>query len=373
MKPKSIKSDWGTVCFTEENHVIICIQKEEPECLWFSSPESFNEALSARQLVVEKWAITIPEELCIIKHIDLPASTMDEAIKMLEFELPTLVPLATDQLVYGCFEGKTDDNTISLTVFILKRDFLDQRLEPLHNINIKPEKIIIDSLALERYSTVMGAANPQCKPFAPSMSEASSQAYDFESRVALGLWHLVTANEHQYANLIPAGYLRTQQNKQRYYNYGLSAALFVLLLVCLWCALYGMNWRITTISKQITSQISPYTKIAEDISSKRSLITVVKQIDKRRHNLSSLFEALDKHTQDTTITISSLTYEVHPAECLLNLTGQVTDIMQLSELSDRTRNSPLLGGINLAHIGSQSTSTADNDRVEFKLKCSIKD
>ncbi len=471
MKRRRIKTDWAAVQLTEDNNVIVCHQKEPPSCLWFNSVESFKEALHGKQLKVAKWAILIPRHLCIVKTLSLPASHMEEAAKMVEFELPTLVPLPIDELVYGCSSGTAKDGMHAVTVYILKRDLLNQCLEPYQDLGIAPDRIVVDTLALEshlvsqsqqsenavysfldaRRSVVVSLINNRiqgledterlsedadapalqvvgqieryhaqirhCSNGSPisillegpeqyvqsirqnlisaamdphthrvssirhstlsnheaELASDENNRFLYESSLVQGLFTLVTANRYTYANLLPADFLRKQHERRQFVNTGLLAGLIAMIVLLIWTTLATVNWRFAKKARLIEAQIDPYAEIAQDVSTKRTLITAIRQLDARRGRVSEIIKELNKYTDRTTMSFNNLIYEVHPTECLLSIDGQTNNIDEVLNLPDWIKDSQLLAGLGWSHIGHKSNQGTENRGVEFKLKCRIKD
>jgi hypothetical protein len=90
-----------------------------------------------------------------------PASDMSEAAKMVEFELPSLVPLSTDEFVYGCTILNKQSNVLNVLVCILKLSVLEEFLEPYRAIGIHPHRIAFDSLAINNWFEMSGTVSSE--------------------------------------------------------------------------------------------------------------------------------------------------------------------------------------------------------------------
>ncbi len=152
MKKERIKTEWASLSLARDGRIIMCVGSNgSPSCVLFDSLEQLKLAVNDKKVTVRKWAIAIPRNICILKSISLPASEMDEAAKMIEFEVPTLVPLSPDEFVYGCTPLNKQDNILNVLVCILKLDTLNDYIEPFKNIGIAPHRIVLDSLAIQNW------------------------------------------------------------------------------------------------------------------------------------------------------------------------------------------------------------------------------
>lgn len=469
MKRTRIKSDWASIYLTDTDNVIICYQKDKPTCLCFNSIASFKKSLIAKQVLVKNWAFMVPRDLCIVKTISLPASSLEEAAKMIEFELPSLVPLTIDQLVYGCTYVMEKEGILSLNVYILKRILLDKYLEPYRNLGIIASHILVDTLALEewvisqschparsiysfcdsKHFIILSLLNDHIQELDEhKYSDKSSQECSFDAighlerhiskldhcinkesftillegpqqfiesiekkhaskawdhsikhinsppyivnpcdssditspslsqidvSLTLGLYTLATSNRHPFANLLPADYLRKQRERRRLLNLSLTASLIFAVILFSWTTLFAMNWHLSQKSKKIEAQIKPFAEIAHDVSTKRSLVTAIKQIDTRRGRISEIIKELDRYTDNTSITISNLVYEIHSTDSLVSATGQADNIDVVLNLPNRVQNSRFLTGLGWSYIGPKSNRVDEGRGIEFKLKCRTKD
>ncbi len=158
MKVGRIRTEWGSLILAQDGSVVLCVQCDgAPCCICFGSLQELRQAIDGRRISVKKWAIALPRSLCILKPVTLPASDLAEAVKMVEFELPSLVPLSLDEIVYGCMLINKKDNMLNVLVCILKLNALDQHLEPYRAVGIEPHMIGLDSLAMQNwFSTVNG-------------------------------------------------------------------------------------------------------------------------------------------------------------------------------------------------------------------------
>jgi len=147
-----IRTERASVVITHDDNAIICLkQNDTPRCLWFDSVGQLEQAISNKKLCVKRWTIAAPQSLCILKSVTLPASDLTEAGKMIEFELASLVPLPVDEVVYGCTLAAKHENTLTVTVYILRLSTLSQILEPYRSRGIEPDNIVVDSLAMQTW------------------------------------------------------------------------------------------------------------------------------------------------------------------------------------------------------------------------------
>ena len=147
-----IKTDWASLRLTEKGPAIVCARTgESVRCTCFDSLSALRDNLSRGKISVKKWAVSVPDDLCIVKSLQLPASDLKEAFRMLEFELASLIPIPQESLLYGCtFLGKRD-NFVQIQVYIMKQNTLKGVMEAYGKIGIKPNKVMVDSASIQRW------------------------------------------------------------------------------------------------------------------------------------------------------------------------------------------------------------------------------
>jgi len=149
MASKRIKTDWASIRIIPGKEVLVYSHFQgKPKFLNYDDIESFQESLKRKQLSVNRWILSIPNNICISKTLDLPTNTLSEAAQMVEFELMSLVPIKPKDFVYGCTILKQQKHLLEVLVYIVRNDLLDQILEPYHKIGVYPRTIIPDSVAL---------------------------------------------------------------------------------------------------------------------------------------------------------------------------------------------------------------------------------
>jgi len=147
-----IRTEWASLARADDGVLLVGVKSNGvSRCIYFESLEQLRQALENKELVVRKWAIIIPSRLCIIKTVALPASDIAEAAKMIEFELPSLVPLPAEQLVYGCSAINKQFGMLNVLVCIVRRKVLAEYLKPLNDIGIEPLRISLDTLAIHNW------------------------------------------------------------------------------------------------------------------------------------------------------------------------------------------------------------------------------
>jgi hypothetical protein len=152
MEKGKIKTYWASVSHLSGDGLVVCVKSnDKPACIRFSSPEQLKQAINSKKIKVKKWAITVPKSVCILKPLTLPASDMSEADRMVEFELPLLVPLSLEQIVYGCTLLKQQTNMLQLLVCIMKQQTLHTHLRQYEEVGIKPHIVTLDALAIQSW------------------------------------------------------------------------------------------------------------------------------------------------------------------------------------------------------------------------------
>jgi len=144
-----IKTNWASVKETSEGSVILSLKSaNQSSCLYFENTEKLSEAIRKRQVRVKHWVISVPDSLCITKTIELPAAGVEQAYKMLEFELSSYLPLPAEELVYGCVPVSRNEGLLKVLVYILKLKTLDSFLAKFKSVGIRPSRVMVDSAAI---------------------------------------------------------------------------------------------------------------------------------------------------------------------------------------------------------------------------------
>ncbi len=157
MKAKKVKTQWASVDLADDGNVIVCVKTNgAPYCIRFDSLEHLKRAVDSKKISARKWAVAVPRSSCILKSVTLPASDMNEAAKMIEFELPSLVPLSPEEFVYGCTLLNKQGNMLNVLVCILKLSVLDEFLKPYRAVGIQPRRIAFGSLAIHNWFNMAG-------------------------------------------------------------------------------------------------------------------------------------------------------------------------------------------------------------------------
>ncbi|MBN1186540.1 MAG: hypothetical protein JXB49_29965, partial [Bacteroidales bacterium] len=152
MKVLKIKSEWASININQDGSVTVCTKKNgSTQCLWFDSLDELKQGIDKRKVIVKKWAIAIPRSLCFLKSLSFPASTFEEALSMIDFELPSVIPLSMDEIVYGTTFQNQHEHMIDILISIVKQNALIDYLNPLRASGIEPRKIILNSLAIHNW------------------------------------------------------------------------------------------------------------------------------------------------------------------------------------------------------------------------------
>ena len=158
MKPTTVKTEWASLSLAEDGNAIMCAKfNGKSHCVRFDSLEQLKQKIDKKKISVKKWTVSIPRSSCILKPIVLPASDLAEAEKMIEFELSSLVPLSVDEIVYGSSLLNEQDGMLNILVCILKLNTLEEYLKPYRAIGIEPQRIVLDSLAIQSWFNSAGS------------------------------------------------------------------------------------------------------------------------------------------------------------------------------------------------------------------------
>jgi len=147
-----VKADQAAVVPYEGGGFITSVrQNEGTACFWFDSLDEIHQARVAGQLQIRQWIVALPDRLCILKSLSLPAADMQEAARMVEFELPSVIPLPLEELAYGCTPVDHSANMLTVLVYILKLKALDHFLQPFREAGLSPRHVIPHSLAVHAW------------------------------------------------------------------------------------------------------------------------------------------------------------------------------------------------------------------------------
>jgi hypothetical protein len=150
--PARIKTQWASIKLSPESKPIICLESGNSlQCLCFETVEELADAIKNKHISVKQWAFSVPDEYCIVKSASLPANDISQAYKMLEFELPAVLPLPPEELVYGCSAISHNNGLLETQLYIIKTSTLQSFLEYYKTIGIKPSKVMMDSVAVQSW------------------------------------------------------------------------------------------------------------------------------------------------------------------------------------------------------------------------------
>jgi hypothetical protein len=150
-RTRRIKTTWASLSVSETGAAVVCVKGNAPQYLRFESLEQLAQALARKAVVARKWAVAVPRDLCILKSIALPAADLDEAARMLEFEVQSLVPLPPEEVIYGCTIAGKRDNLLNVFVYLVKADVLERYLGTYKAVGIEPQRVTPDVLAMHAW------------------------------------------------------------------------------------------------------------------------------------------------------------------------------------------------------------------------------
>jgi type II secretory pathway component PulL len=146
------KANCASVKITSSGSAVLSLKSANiPYCLYFENTDQLAEAIRKRQIRTKKWIIAVSDNLCITKSIELPASDIAQAYKMLEFELSSHLPLPIEELVYGCVPVSKSGNLLKVSVHILKVKTLEDILAKFRSVGIRPSRVMVDSTAIQSW------------------------------------------------------------------------------------------------------------------------------------------------------------------------------------------------------------------------------
>jgi len=144
-----IRAEWGSVVCSSSGGVVVCVKGDEGVYyMRFGSLGEVGAAIERKELSVKRWIVSVPRELCILKSVSLPAADFAEAAAMVEFELPSLVPLSSDEIVYGCSLLGVEENLVNVLVCIVKSSTLEGYLAAYIGAGMAVSRVVPDWLAI---------------------------------------------------------------------------------------------------------------------------------------------------------------------------------------------------------------------------------
>ena len=143
------KTRWASVRITDSGEAVMSLSPAS--CLYFESVDLLTEAVRKKQIRVRNWIVSVPDNLCITKTVELPATDTEQSYRMLEFELSSYLPLDAEELVYGCVPVSQSENMLKVLVYILKVKTLEDILAKFSSVGIRPSKVMVDSVAIDRW------------------------------------------------------------------------------------------------------------------------------------------------------------------------------------------------------------------------------
>lgn len=156
-REQRIRTDWASLSLSPNGHPVVCLRSSgKPRCLCFDSGEQLKQVLDRGGFSIKRWVVSVPRGLCVFKSLRLPTSDLDEAMQMVEFEVPSLIPLALEEVTYGCALTGRCGNQQSVCVWILKRDILNEYLASVRACGVTPRIVLPDTLAIHSWFVTHG-------------------------------------------------------------------------------------------------------------------------------------------------------------------------------------------------------------------------
>jgi hypothetical protein len=146
------KTGLTAVKIASEGSAVLSVQSSSaPACIYFEDTAQLADAVKKGRIIARSWIISVPDNLCITRTIELPAGDIEQAYKMLEFELSSYLPLPAEELVYGCLPVGKNAGLLKVSVYILKVKMLEDILARFRAIGIRPSKVMVDSVAFQSW------------------------------------------------------------------------------------------------------------------------------------------------------------------------------------------------------------------------------
>lgn len=112
----------------------------------------FVEAVRTRRISAQEWSLVVPRRECLLKNVTLPARTDEEVAKMLEFEVPGLIPAQEGEICYGIVDiREAEEGYRQATVMIAPANCVETAGSALREAGVLPDVVVPSSLALQRW------------------------------------------------------------------------------------------------------------------------------------------------------------------------------------------------------------------------------
>lgn len=142
-------SGWASLTMASDDSLIVAVsQGNAMRYFCYESPAHLRKAIDKGQIRAKKWIFAFPRSKCFLKQVSLPASSWQEAHRMVEFELSTLVPISANEIVYSCLPLKTHDDIMEILVCAARLDSIQAFLKPFSEIGVEPQRIVMSSMGI---------------------------------------------------------------------------------------------------------------------------------------------------------------------------------------------------------------------------------
>ncbi len=151
---------------------------------WGIEPIEGNSAAAAVKKILEKFEIQTKSPATavfgkgtLIRYIDLPRMSLEELKKSFAFESDKHLPFPQNQIFTDCFildpHGK--DKTMSVLVAASKKEIVNERIQLLSQLGLRPNTISINAIAIANVFHTLGL-NGEDASLASASPEAKSSA-----------------------------------------------------------------------------------------------------------------------------------------------------------------------------------------------------
>ncbi len=112
--------------------------------------QEINAFLKTNRLSKETVVLGVPRKDIVLRHLDLPAEVADNLKQVVEYQVQTLEPVDEDKFYYDYATPDVKENSkrLSILLAMIRKAVLDEHLEFLRDLGIKPTVVAASPMAL---------------------------------------------------------------------------------------------------------------------------------------------------------------------------------------------------------------------------------
>jgi Tfp pilus assembly protein PilN len=112
--------------------------------------QEINNFFKSNRLSKETIVLGIPRQDLILRYLDLPAEVVDNLKQVVEYQVQSLEPVDEDRYYYdyALLDNKKPQKRLAILLAMIRKAVLDEHLEFLHDLGIKPTIVTANPMAL---------------------------------------------------------------------------------------------------------------------------------------------------------------------------------------------------------------------------------